>query len=240
MLREDGMLLDDGTCARLGENHFFITTTTANAVKVVQHMEYCHQWLWPEMDVQITSATEQWAQYAIAGPKSRDLIRRVVDAEFDVSDAGFPYMGVGAITVCGGIKARLFRLSFSGERAYELGVPARYGDALIRRLMEAGKDLGVCAYGTEALGVMRIEKGHISGPELNGTTTPRDVGLGGMVSTKKDFIGNVLGKRPGLRRSGPSGPGGFPPCRSEPHASALVHTSSRAMRPRARAPTRGT
>lgn len=198
MLREDGMLLDDGTCARLGENHFFITTTTANAVKVVQHMEYCHQWLWPEMDVQITSATEQWAQYAIAGPKSRDLIRRVVDAEFDVSDAGFPYMGVGAITVCGGIKARLFRLSFSGERAYELGVPARFGDALMRRLMEAGKDLGVCAYGTEALGVMRIEKGHISGPELNGTTTPRDVGLGGMVSSKKDFIGSVLGKRPGL------------------------------------------
>jgi glycine cleavage system aminomethyltransferase T len=197
MLREDGMLLD-GTCARLGETHFFITTTTANAVKVVQHMEYCAQWLWPEMDVQITSATEQWAQYAIAGPKSRDLIRRVVDAEFDVSDAGFPYMGVGAITVCGGVKARLFRLSFSGERAYELGVPARYGDALMRRLMEAGKDLDVCAYGTEALGVMRIEKGHISGPELNGTTTPRDVGLGGMVSSKKDFIGHVLGKRPGL------------------------------------------
>ncbi len=198
MLREDGMLLDDGTVARLGETHFFITTTTANAVKVVQHMEYCHQWLWPEMDVQITSATEQWAQYAIAGPKSRDLIRRVVDAEFDVSDAGFPYLGVAAVTVCGGLKARLFRLSFSGERAYELGVPARFGDALIRRLMEAGKDLGVCAYGTEALGVMRIEKGHISGPELNGTTTPRDVGLGGMVSSKKDFIGNVLGKRPGL------------------------------------------
>lgn len=198
MLREDGMLMDDGTVARLGENHYFITTTTANAVKVVQHMEYCSQWLWPELDVQIVSATEQWAQYAVAGPKSRALLQKVVDTAYDITDSGFPYLGVGEITVCGGIKARLFRLSFSGERAYEIGVPARYGDALIRRLMEAGAEYGVCAYGTEALGVMRIEKGHISGPEINGTTTPRDVGLGGMVSTKKDFIGNVLGKRPGL------------------------------------------
>ncbi|MDQ8700704.1 sarcosine oxidase subunit alpha family protein [Hyphomicrobium sp. LHD-15] len=198
MLREDGILMDDGTVARLGENHYFITTTTANAVKVVQHMEYCAQWLWPELDVQIVSATEQWAQYAVAGPKSRELLQKIVDPAFDITDAGFPYLGVGEITVCGGIKARLFRLSFSGERAYEIGVPARYGDALMRRLAEAGKEFGACAYGTEALGVMRIEKGHISGPELNGTTTPRDVGLGGMVSTKKDFIGHVLGKRPGL------------------------------------------
>ncbi len=198
MLREDGVLMDDGTVARFGENHYFITTTTANAVKVVQHMEYCAQWLWPELDVQIVSATEQWAQYAVAGPKCRELLQKVVDPEFDITDAGFPYLGVGEITVCGGIKARLFRLSFSGERAFEIGVPARYGDALMRRLAEAGTEFGACAYGTEALGVMRIEKGHISGPELNGTTTPRDVGLGGMVSTKKDFIGHVLGKRPGL------------------------------------------
>ncbi|WP_333793456.1 sarcosine oxidase subunit alpha family protein [Hyphomicrobium sp.] len=198
MLREDGILMDDGTAARFGENHYFITTTTANAVKVVQHMEYCAQWLWPELDVQIVSATEQWAQYAIAGPKSRALLQKIVDPAFDISDEGFPYMGVGEITVCGGTKARLYRLSFSGERAYELGVPARYGDALIRRLMEAGEEFGACSYGTEALGVMRIEKGHISGPELNGTTTPKDAGLGGMVAKKKDFIGHVLGKRPGL------------------------------------------
>ncbi len=198
MLREDGILMDDGTIARFGENHYFITTTTANAVKAFQHMEYCHQWLWPELDVQMISATEQWAQYAVAGPKSRELLRKIVDPAFDISDKGFPYLQVGDITVCGGIKARLFRLSFSGERAYEIGVPARFGDALIRLLMEAGQEFGVCAYGTEALGVMRIEKGHISGPELNGTTTPKDLGLGGMVSTKKDFIGRVLGARPGL------------------------------------------
>lgn len=198
MLREDGIVMDDGTVARFAENHYFITTTTANAVKVFQHLELCSQWLAPNLDVQMISATEQWAQYAVAGPKSRELLQRIVDPAFDISDAAFPYMSVGEITVCGGTKARLFRLSFSGERAYEIAVPARFGDALMRRLMDAGQDLGVCAYGTEALGVMRIEKGHISGPELNGTTTANDVGLGGMVAKKKDFIGRVLSGRPGL------------------------------------------
>ena len=198
MLREDGILMDDGTVARLGDNHYFVTTTTANAVKVSQHMEFCHQWLWPDLDVQMISATEQWAQYAVAGPRSRDLLRKIIDPAFDISDKGFPYMHARVVTVCGGVKARLFRLSFSGERAFEVGVPARYGDALMRCLMEAGEEFGACAYGTEALGVMRIEKGHISGPELNGTTTPRDAGLGSMVSTKKDFIGRVLGGRSGL------------------------------------------
>lgn len=198
MLREDGIFMDDGTIARFDENHYFVTTTTANAVKAFQHMEYCSQWLWPELDVQVISATEQWAQYAVAGPKCRDLLRKIVDPEFDISDAAFPFLQVGKIKVCGGIKARLYRLSFSGERAFEIGVPARYGDALLRRLMQAGEEFGVCPYGAEALAVMRIEKGHISGPELNGTTTPRDLGLGGMVSKKKDFIGCVLGERAGL------------------------------------------
>lgn len=198
MLREDGILMDDGTIARFGDNHYFVTTTTANAVKVFQHMEFCHQWLWPELDVQLISATEQWAQYAVAGPRSRELLRKIVDPNFDISDPAFPYLAVGEVTVCGGTKARLFRLSFSGERAYEIGVPARFGDALMRRLMEAGQEFGAIAYGTEALGVMRIEKGHISGPELNGTTTPHDVGLGGMASTKKDYIGRMLSGRPGL------------------------------------------
>lgn len=199
MLRDDGFVMDDGTAARLAENHYFITTTTANAGKVYQHMQLALQWLWPDLDVEITSATEQWAQYAIAGPRSRDLLRNIVDPDFDLSDEAFPYMACGEVTICGGTKARLYRLSFSGERAYELGVPARFGDALMRRLMEAGRDFGVCAYGTEALGVMRIEKGHISGPELNGTTTAADVGLGRMVSKKKaDFLGKVLSQRPAL------------------------------------------
>lgn len=198
MLREDGIFMDDGTIARFADKHYFVTTTTANAVKAFQHMELCSQWLWPELDVQLISATEQWAQYAVAGPKSRDVLRKIVDPAFDISDAGFPFLQVGNVTVCGGTKARLYRLSFSGERAFEIGVPARYGDSLLRRLMEAGREFGGCAYGSEALAVMRIEKGHISGPELNGTTTPRDLGLGGMVSKKKDYIGRILGKRPGL------------------------------------------
>jgi heterotetrameric sarcosine oxidase alpha subunit len=198
MLREDGVMMDDGTIARLGEHHYFVTTTTANAVKVFQHMEFCLQWLWPELDVQVISATEQWAQYAVAGPHAREVLQKIVDPEFDISDAAFPYLAVGEVTVCGGTKARLYRLSFSGERAYEIGVPARFGDALMRRLMEAGEEFGVIAYGTEALGVMRIEKGHISGPELNGTTTPADVGLGGMASKKKDYLGRALASRPGL------------------------------------------
>ena len=102
------------------------------------------------------------------------------------------------MTVCGGTRARLFRISFSGEMAYELAVPTRYGDALIRRLMEAGEDLGVTPYGTEALGVMRIEKGHAAGNELNGQTTARDLSLGGFVSKKKDSVGRILSERPAL------------------------------------------
>ncbi|MBL8566390.1 MAG: sarcosine oxidase subunit alpha family protein [Hyphomicrobiaceae bacterium] len=198
MLREDGMVMDDGTVARLGEHHYFITTTTANAAKVYQHMQLARQWLWPELDVELASATEQWAQYAVAGPRSRDLLSSIVDPVFDIRDATFPYLAAAELTCCGGVKARLYRLSFSGELAYEIAVPARYGDALWRRLVDDAHALGGCAYGSEALGVMRIEKGHVSGPELNGTTTPSDIGLGSMASKKKDYIGRVLGGRLGL------------------------------------------
>jgi len=198
MLREDGIMMDDGTAARFADDRYFVTTTTVNAVKVVQHMELCKQWHWPELDVQIIPSTDQWAQYAVAGPRARELVARIVDKPFDVSNEAFPYMAVAELTVLGGIKARLYRLSFSGELAYEVGVPARYGERLMRELMEKGKDLGVIPYGTEALGVMRIEKGHVGGPEINGTTTATDVGLGKMASKKKEFVGNVLAQRPGL------------------------------------------
>jgi sarcosine oxidase subunit alpha len=198
MLREDGILMDDGTTARFADDRFFMTTTTANAGKVLQHLEFCHQWHWPHLDVQMISVTDHWAQYAVAGPKSRELLSQIVDEPFDISDEAFPYMACAELTVCGGTKARLYRLSFSGERAYEIGVPAKYGDALWRKLMEVGKPLGAIAYGTEALGVMRIEKGHVGGPEMNGTTTAKDVGLGKMVSAQKDCIGKVLAGRPGL------------------------------------------
>ncbi|PWE29711.1 sarcosine oxidase subunit alpha [Pararhodobacter marinus] len=197
MLREDGIAYDDGTCARLAEDHYVVTTTTANAGPVYRNMEFARQCLWPELDVQLISTTDAWAQIAVAGPKSRDLLTRLVD-DFDLSNEVFPFMACAPLTICGGLRARLFRISFSGELAYELAVPARYGHALMARLMEAGADLGATPYGTEALGVLRIEKGHAAGAELNGQTTGQMLGLGRMVSKKKDAIGNVMSRREGL------------------------------------------
>jgi sarcosine oxidase subunit alpha len=196
MLREDGFVMDDGTAARLGESHFIMTTTTAGAAKVFQHLEFCHQWLWPELDVAFISVTDQWAQLAVAGPRARDVVAKLVDAPFDVSNEAFPYMAAAALTICGGTKARLFRLSFSGELAYEIAVPAARADALAKALMEAGAAHGITPYGTEALGVMRIEKGHPAGNELNGQTTAHDLGLGKILSKKKGFVGRALAARP--------------------------------------------
>lgn len=198
MLREDGIAMDDGTAARLAEDHFVVTTTTANAVSVFRHMEFARQCLWPDLDVQLISTTEAWAQYAVAGPNARKLLQKVVDAKFDLSNEAFPFMACANVTVCGGLRARLFRISFSGELAFEIAVPTRYGDAMIRRLMQAGEEFEAVAYGTEALGVMRIEKGHAAGNELNGTTSAVNLGMGRMVSKKKDSIGSTLSERSGL------------------------------------------
>ncbi|MEY4092129.1 MAG: sarcosine oxidase, alpha subunit, partial [Pseudomonadota bacterium] len=198
MMREDGFVQDDGTTARLSENHWLMTTTTAGAGKVMAHLEFCHQVLWPELDIAFTSVTEQWAQYSIAGPHARDVLKKLVDAQHNISNDAFPYMACGAITICNGIPARLFRISFSGEMAYEIGVPNRYGDALIRAIMKAGEEFGITPYGLEALSTMRIEKGHVAGGELNGQTTPRDLGLIKMVSQKKDCIGKHMSERPAM------------------------------------------
>jgi methylglutamate dehydrogenase subunit C len=197
MLREDGTAWDDGTCARLAEDHFVVTTTTAQAGPVYRQMEFARQCLWPELDVQLISTTDAWAQIAVAGPNSRRLLERIVDG-FDLSNETFPFMACASLTICGGLRARLFRISFSGELAYELAVPARYGHALMERLLEKGGDLDVTPYGTEALGVMRIEKGHAAGNELNGQTNAQMLGLGRMVSKKKDCIGAVMSRREGL------------------------------------------
>ncbi len=199
MLREDGICYDDGTTARLSENHFVMTTTTANAVLVFRNMEFARQCLWPDLDVHLISTTDGWAQFAVAGPNSRALLSKVVD-DLDLSNEGFPFMACSECTVFGGFPARLFRISFSGELAYEIAVPARYGDSMIRGLMKAGEEFDVTPYGTEALGVMRIEKGHAAGNELNGQTTAAMLGLGGMVSKKKDSIGSKLSEREGMNR----------------------------------------
>lgn len=199
MLREDGIVFDDGTAARLGENHFVVTTTTANAVAVYRHMEFVHQCLAPELDVHLISTTEAWAQFAIAGPKSRELVQRVVD--LDISNDAFSFMACAETQLVDGTPARLFRISFSGELAYELAVPTRFGNSLMETLLEVGADLGATPYGTEALGVLRIEKGHAAGNELDGRTTALNLGLGQMVAQTKDSIGRVLANRSELANS---------------------------------------
>lgn len=223
MLREDGIAMDDGTAARLSEDQFVVTTTTANAAKVYQHMEFVRQCLMPDADVQLISTTEAWAQYAVAGPNSRRLLQKIVDPDHDISNEAFPFMACANITVCGGLRARLFRISFSGELAFEIAVPARYGDALMRKLMAEGKEFDVTPYGTEALGVMRIEKGHAAGNELNGTTTANNLGMGRMVSKKKDSIGSTLSERDGLNEEAALKLVGFKPVDPQDKVPAGAH-----------------
>lgn len=195
MLREDGFVMDDGTCARLGEHHFVVTTTTAAAGEVMAQMEFAAQVLRPDWDLRFTSVTEQWAQFAVAGPKSRALLNDLLNEE--ISAESWPFMGCGAVTVMG-VRGRLFRISFSGEHAYELAVPARYGESLYRELLRRAEALEGGAYGMEALNVLRIEKGLITHAEINGTVTAGDLGLQGMMSKKKDFIGKAMASRDGL------------------------------------------
>ncbi|HIG13694.1 MAG TPA: hypothetical protein EYQ32_04435 [Gammaproteobacteria bacterium] len=196
MLREDGILYDDGTASRLTTDRYLMTTTTHNAAGVLAHMEFYHQCVWPGLDVQFCSVTEQWAGLAVAGPRSRELLSRVLPQILLDNDA-FPYMAAGEF-IFQGMPLRLFRISFSGELGYEINVPAGYARAFADYLMEVGEAFGITPYGSEALDVMRIEKGHVTAKELNGQTTPNDLGLGRMVSQKKDYIGRFLSGRPGM------------------------------------------
>ncbi|MGC4252103.1 MAG: sarcosine oxidase subunit alpha family protein [Sphingobium sp.] len=200
MLREDGFVFDDGTVARLREDRYIISTTTANAIAVMRHVDFATQVLWPELDVQACSVTESWAQIAVAGPHSRALLQALLP-DIDLSNASFPFMGA-LEGRWAGAPMRLFRISFSGELAYEIAVPTHLGDALIRRLSELGRDYGCTPYGLEALVILRIEKGHAAGGELNGQVTAGDLGLGRMLSRKKDFIGRSMAERPALLDAG--------------------------------------
>jgi sarcosine oxidase subunit alpha len=195
MLREDGHVMDDGTCARLDEGHFVVTTTTAAAGQVMRHLDFVHQCLCPQRDVRFISVTEQWAQFAVAGPKAREVLGAVLDAPLD--RGAWPFMACGAVSV-GGLGARLFRISFSGEEGYEIAVPARYGASLFEALVARAEELGGGPYGMEALNVLRIEKGFITHAEIHGRVTAFDVGMQGMVSGKKDCIGKTMSQRPGL------------------------------------------
>ncbi|WP_343562595.1 sarcosine oxidase subunit alpha family protein [Kiloniella sp. b19] len=193
MLREDGFLYDDGTTWRLSENQFLMTTTTANAAGVMGLLEYYLAVVWPDLKVQVTSVTDLWSGLAISGPNARKVLQKVVSG-LDLSNEGLPFMGVAQARI-GEIPVWIARLSFSGELAYEVYAEANYGAAVWEGLMQAGEEFDILPYGLEALGTLRIEKGHIAGPELDGTTTVQDVGLSAMASGKKDYIGSVLRNR---------------------------------------------
>ena len=191
MLREDGFVMDDGTAARLGEGHFVVTTTTAAAGPVMRHMEFVHQVLRPDLDVRIASVTEQWAQLAVAGPASRAVMEAVAGPL-----GAFPFMACRPVSVAG-VAGRLFRISFSGEHAYEVAVPARFGAALFERLVAEAEARGGGPYGMEALNVLRIEKGFLTHAEIHGRITMDDLGMGRMVKDA-DHVGRAAATRPGL------------------------------------------
>ncbi|TIR31753.1 MAG: sarcosine oxidase subunit alpha family protein, partial [Mesorhizobium sp.] len=196
MLREDGLAFDDGTTWRLGEQDFLMTTTTANAGKVMQHLEYFLDVIWPELKVHVTSVTDEWAGAAIGGPKARAILAACVTGTA-VDNAALPFMGIvhGKIS---GVPVMICRLSFSGEMAFEVYSGAGYGTHVWEALIEAGKPFGLVTYGLEALGTMRIEKGHVTGAEIDGRTTARDLHLDWMLSKKKPFIGSAMMDREGL------------------------------------------
>ncbi len=194
MLREDGFVMDDGTVTRLAPGHFLLTTTSEGAGQVLAHLEFCAQVLWPDLAVTLLDVTEQWAQFAVAGPQSRALLEQVTGA--DLPDGAPPFMGFRALSLCD-TPARLFRISFSGELGFEIAVPADMAESLARLLTARAEALGGGWYGIEAANVLRIEKGFPTHAEMDGRTTAADLGLGRLVADK-DSIGRVMAARPAL------------------------------------------
>lgn len=188
MCHADGMVFDDGTTARLTEDRWLMSTTTGNAAAVLDWLE---EWLyteWPELDVRCTSVTDHWATVAVAGPRSRDVLAALAP-DLDVSAEAFPFMSVREAEVAH-LPARVMRISFSGELAYEVNVSAWYGLGLWEAVLRAGEPYGITPYGTETMHVLRAEKGFpIVGQDTDGTVTPQDLGMTWAVSRKKAFVG---------------------------------------------------
>ena len=201
MLRDDGIVMDDGTTWRLSETEYFMTTTTAHAAKVMVFLEELLQTRWPDLKVHVTSVSEQWTGVAVAGPKSRSVLEACVQDPAVVSNDNLPFMGVTESILQDNIPCRIARISFSGELAFEVYVPADFGPAAMDLLWGITKGLDGCLYGLEAMGALRIEKGHVTGAELDGRVTIEDAGLGRMASNKKSYIGSALRKRPDLARA---------------------------------------
>ena len=201
MLRDDGIVMDDGTTWRLSENDYFMTTTTAHAAKVMVWLEELLQTRWADLKVHVTSVSEQWAGSAVAGPKSREVLQACVADAASVSNDALPFMGVIETRLSNGVMCRIARISFSGEMAYEMYVASDYAESMMDLLWASAKSFDGCLYGTETLGALRIEKGHVTGVELDGRVTIEDAGLGQMASDKKSYIGSALRKRPDLTRA---------------------------------------
>ena len=189
MLKDDGMVMDDGVTTRLAEDHFHMTTTTGGAAGVLDWMEEWLQTEWPELKVYLTSVTEEWSVATLSGPNAAKILE-AAGVDIDLSASSFPFMSMQEAHL-GGLPVRLFRISFTGELSFEVNVKARHGLALWTLLMEAGAEYDITPYGTEAMHVLRAEKGFIIvGQETDGSVTPRDLKMDWIVSDlKPDFIG---------------------------------------------------
>jgi sarcosine oxidase subunit alpha len=201
MLREDGFIMDDGVVGRMAPNRFHVTTTTGGAARVLAMMEDYLQTEWADLDVWLTSTTEQWAVIAVQGPNSRKVLEPLVQ-DIDLSREAMPHMSVREGRICG-VPTRLFRVSFTGELGFEVNVPAGYGRAVWEAIMAEGRPYDITPYGTETMHVLRAEKGYIIvGQETDGTVTPDDAGQGWAVGkAKKDFVGKRSLARPAMTRS---------------------------------------
>jgi sarcosine oxidase subunit alpha len=188
MLDENGMIFDDGVTVRLADQHYMMTTTTGGAARVLTWLERWLQTEWPDMRVRLASVTDHWATFAVVGPNSRKVLQKVCH-DIDFANAAFPFMSYREGTVAGAA-SRVMRISFSGELAYEVNVPANVGRAVWEALMAAGAEFDITPYGTETMHVLRAEKGYIIvGQDTDGSMTPYDLGMGGLVAKSKDFLG---------------------------------------------------
>jgi sarcosine oxidase subunit alpha len=202
MLREDGFVLDDGVIGRLAKDRFHVTTTTGGAPRVLAMMEDYLQTEWPDLKVWLTSTTDQWAVIALQGPNARAILAPLLD-DIDISPEAMPHMSLRTGHI-GGVKIRLFRVSFTGEAGFEINIPAGDAAPIWAKIMHAGSGDGLVPYGTETMHVLRAEKGYIIvGQETDGTATPDDAGLAWAIGkTKKDFVGKRSLSRPALAAQG--------------------------------------
>ena len=207
MLGEDGMVMDDGVTSRLADNHFHMTTTTGGAARVMAWLEDWLQCEWTDKKVYLTSVTEQWAVIGISGPLARKLLAEVAPT-MALDDQSFPHSPF-TDGIVAGVKCHVYRITFTGEATYEINMPPSYAMHVWRALMQAGEKYGITPYGTEAMHVLRAEKGFvIVGQETDGTTTPQDLGMDWIVSKQKpDFLRQTLAAALRHQAAGPQAPG---------------------------------